>query len=178
MRITVKGLCLMLLLGGGAGAVVQRSTLMENFGVGKERTLVGSDGAYFASDPANADEKRRFVLGFDAAAESKRVRLIVRRAKGRNHDNNQEATYFTVSSCVLDDKLKCGKLSAPIPLRAVEVEIGKGQEPTATVVVSFSGPLNYGASPYYEVYSPTFSPRLLIKVSSEQQQKALRSLLQ
>lgn len=178
MGITGKSICLILLIVTCASAMIQRSTLIENFGVGKERILVSNDGAYFASDTTNADQKKRFILGFEATAESKTVRLILKRAKGTNYDNNQEATYFTLSSCVLDDKLKCGKLSAPIPLRAVDVEVGKGPQPTAIIIKTFSGPLNSGSSPYYDVYSPTFSPRLLIKVPNEQQQKALRFLLQ
>lgn len=171
------GFCLLLLGGGGVGVRAQRSTLGDNFGVGKERTLVSRDGAYFASDAENADQKKRFVLGFEVANESKTVRLVLKKAKGVNYDNNQEATYFTLSSCVLDEELKCGKLSAPIPLRLVEVEVGKAERPTATLLATAGAPVEYGAKQYYDVYSPTFSPRLLIKVSTEQQQQSLRSLL-
>ncbi|MBV9927553.1 MAG: hypothetical protein JOZ96_21225 [Acidobacteria bacterium] len=64
--ITAWGCCLLLL--AGAGVRAQRSTLGDNFGVGKERTLVSRDGAYFASDAANADQKKRFALGFEVAA--------------------------------------------------------------------------------------------------------------
>ncbi|HZG54778.1 MAG TPA: hypothetical protein VEZ40_21925 [Pyrinomonadaceae bacterium] len=173
-----KVICLMWLVGVCAGATFQRSTLNDNFGVGKERTLVGDDGSYFAADPANADPNKRLVLGFEVMAESKAVRLFLRKTKGRNYDNNQEATYFTLSSCVLDSNHKCGKGSVPVPLRGVDVEVGKTTQPTATLVTTFYGPLNSGARPYYDVYSPTFSPKLLIKVANEQQQKALQSLFE
>jgi hypothetical protein len=139
--------------------------------------LVSNDGSYFASDPTNADRNKQFILGFDVTAETKTVRLFLKRAEGKNSDTDQTAKYFTLSSCVLDDKRKCGKQSPPIPLRAVDVEIGKAQQPTAILITSFSGPLDYGAKPYYDLYSPTFSPRLLIKVSNESQRKALQSLL-
>ena len=177
VAIPVWGFCLILLLGAGVGVRAQRSTLGDNFGVGKERTLVSRDGAYFASDMTNADQKKRFVLGFEVAAESKTVRLVLKKAKGLNYDNNQETTYFTLSSCVLDEALKCGKLSTPIPLRLIDVEVGKGKQLTATLIATAGAPVGYGARNYYDVYSPTFSPRLLIKVADEQQQQSLRSLL-
>ena len=179
MRVVIPawGFCLILLIGTGIGVRAQRSTLGANFGVGKERTLISRDGAYFASDATNPDQKKRFALGFEVAAESRTVRLVLKKAKGLNYDNNQEATYFTLSSCVLDEGLKCGKLSAPIPLRSVEVEVVDGQQLTASLVATAGAPLGDGARQYYDVYSPTFSPRLLIKVSSEQQRQSLRSLL-
>ncbi|MFL6331880.1 MAG: hypothetical protein ACJ754_00895 [Pyrinomonadaceae bacterium] len=177
VAILACGFCVPLLVGAVAGVRAQRSTLGDNFGVGKERTLVSRDGAYFASDPANADQKKRFVLGFEVTAESKTVRLALKKTKGLSYGDNQEATYFTLSSCVLDEQLKCGKLSTPIPLRSVEVEVGKEQQPTAILIATAGAPLGYGARPYYDVYSPTFSPKLLIKVSNEQQQQSLRSLL-
>ena len=177
MRVVVRPASLGLFLGVCVAATPQRSTLGDNFGVGQERSLVGSGGAYFSSDPANADPEKRFVLGFEVAVESKSVRLWLRKVGGRNVDTDMEAKYFTLSSCVLDDKRRCGKPSTPIPLRAVDVEIGSRPQPTAILVTSFSGPLTYGAKPYYDVYSPTFSPRLLIKVPNEAQQKALQALL-
>jgi hypothetical protein len=181
LRIMGKIIYLVLFTGICAGATIQRSTLSENFGVEKERTLVRNDGAYFTSDSENSDKSKRFVLGFDVTVESKTVRLFLKRAKGISSDaslNNLEVKYITVSSCVLDEKRKCGKQSIPIPLRSVGVEIGEeGQQPTAILITTFSGPLNNGAKPYYDVYSPTFSPRMLIKVANEQQQKALQSLL-
>lgn len=177
MAIPVWGFCLILLVGAGVAVRAQRATLGDNFGVGKERTLVSRDGAYFASDPMNVDQKKRFALGFEVAAESRTVRLILKKTKGRNYDNNQETTYFTVSSCVLDEALKCGKLSTPIPLRLIEVEVWKGEQLTATLMATAGAPVGYGARDYYDVYSPTFSPKLLIKVTSEQQQQSLRSLL-
>lgn len=177
-RTWINLICLILFIGIRVGATIQRSTLSENFGVGKERSLVNNDGAYFVSDPANVDQSKRFVLGFEVTAESKAVRLFLKRAKGVNSDNDQEAKYFTLSSCVLDDKRKCGKLSTPIPLRAVVVEIGKEQQPTAILIANEGVPLAYEVRPYYDVYSPTLSPRLLIKVANEQQQKVLRSLLE
>jgi predicted metal-binding protein len=179
MRIAIPawGFCLILLIGSGVEVMAQRSTLADNFGVGKERTLVSRDGAYFASDPTNADQKKRFVLGFEVSAEPGTVRLVLKRVKGINYDNNQDATYFTVSSCVLDEEQKCGKMSAPVPLRSVDVEVGKGQQLTTILIATAGAPLGAGARPYYDVYSPTFSPRLLIKVSNEQQQQSLRSLL-
>jgi hypothetical protein len=169
--------CLILLIGTCAATAAQRSTLRENFGVGQERTLISTDGSYFASDPANADQNKRFALGFDVIVEAKTVRLFLKRAKGRNYDNDQEANYFTLSSCLLDEKRKCGRLSMPIPLRSVDVEVGKAQEPAAILLANPGPPLAYETQPYYDVYSPTFSPKLLIKVANEQQQKALQSLL-
>lgn len=63
MRVLVRLAWLVLFLGVCAGATPQRSTLGDNFGVRQERSLVGSGGAYFSSDPANADPEKRFVLG-------------------------------------------------------------------------------------------------------------------
>ena len=179
MRVILPAwsVCLILLIGTVAGVRAQSSTLGDNFGVGKERALVSKDGAYFASDPTNADQKKRFVLGFDVSVASRTVRLLLKKTKGVNYDNNQEQTYFTLSSCVLDEGLKCGKLSAPVPLRSVDVEVGKGQQLTAILIATAGAPVGSGARPYYDVYSPTFSPRLLIKVSNEQQQQSLLSLL-
>lgn len=177
MRVVVRLAWLVLFLGVCAGATPQRSTLGDNFGVGQERRLVGSGGAYFSSDPANPDPEKRFVLGFEVAVESKAVRLWLRKVEGRNVDTDMEAKYFTLSSCVLDDKRKCGKSSTPVPLRTVNVEIGGQAQPTAILIPSAAAPMTYQTKPYYDVYSPTFSPRLLIKVPNEAQQKALQSLL-
>jgi hypothetical protein len=102
VEILVKIICLLFFISVCSGAIIQQSTLRENFGVGQERTLVNNNGAYFASDPANLDHNKRFVLGFDVTTGPKTVRLFIKKAKGKNYDNDQDDEYFTLSSCVLN----------------------------------------------------------------------------
>jgi hypothetical protein len=58
----------------------------------------------------------------------------------------------------------------------VKVEIRGDPQPTATLMISTAVPLQNRGMPYYDVYSPTFSPTLLMKVANEQQKKALEFL--